>query len=568
MSEINNDNRPTSTTTPTNTRIITTSGIASTSTSTSGGDWNGSMTSHNAVITSSSSSSSSPSSSSLIFGVPTPSSWKRMFTVTTSTTPRSRDSLPVAPTGMEWVQHPTTMEWRLVKADSIVAPSPVSRMIDSTTSTPSSPVLSPQPTTNGGSRVDTSHHLLHTSSNSSQVNLVSPERLNSKGKRVSTSSKLTAFSPSTTSSHHHSSSIDNNNNNNNIKNCDRCILQLQQQSIVDSNSGRQLESNEEESLLSLVSGISPPPRHPGVVFGGNGCRSTSIDGTRTVVVDHLPTTFLALNTNSGSCNNINTNSYTSHNNNNSTMGRRNSSSSRNDDDWELLSDRLSLNSNQAGGYYYNNNIHSSSTNLPRTAAGSVRSIGESLDADADVAVDDDQHSCSFTNLSIPFKIQRTTSSSTIDSSDGAGSHTLMHSYVPRSKSHTQSSGGNGILGVDYVEHVVLPSDTLQGICLAYKISSTQLKQANHFSGNSLVLAPKKVIIPITKQALRQGYIRIQDVESKEYKIHAFLAEFTTHYGRTEAKAYVLLLLLLQLLLLFLLLYPIIVDCNDLGTVTK
>jgi LysM repeat protein len=76
-----------------------------------------------------------------------------------------------------------------------------------------------------------------------------------------------------------------------------------------------------------------------------------------------------------------------------------------------------------------------------------------------------------------------------------------------------------------VYHVVLPTDTLQGICLAYKISTTQLRQANHFSGSSLVLAPKKLVVPISKQALRQGYIRIQDTDTTEYKIHAFLAEF-------------------------------------------
>ena len=36
--------------------------------------------------------------------------------------------------------------------------------------------------------------------------------------------------------------------------------------------------------------------------------------------------------------------------------------------------------------------------------------------------------------------------------------------------------------VDYVEHKVLPSDTFQGICIAYNISASKLRQTNCFSG--------------------------------------------------------------------------------------
>lgn len=48
----------------------------------------------------------------------------------------------------------------------------------------------------------------------------------------------------------------------------------------------------------------------------------------------------------------------------------------------------------------------------------------------------------------------------------------------------------------FVEHKVLPTDTLQGLCLAYKISATRLRMENNFSGNSLQLAPKTLRIPI------------------------------------------------------------------------
>ena len=87
-------------------------------------------------------------------------------------------------------------------------------------------------------------------------------------------------------------------------------------------------------------------------------------------------------------------------------------------------------------------------------------------------------------------------------------------------------------GEEYMDHVVLPTDTLQGLCLAYKTSATRLRMINGFSGNSLQLAPKKLRIPISKS----GLIRIQDTSSKEYKLYAFNAEMPT-MELVEAKAY-------------------------------
>jgi len=170
---------------------------------------------------------------------------------------------------------------------------------------------------------------------------------------------------------------------------------------------------------------------------------------------------------------------------NDILGLDGSTTNRGDveDEWELLSET-------------NEGEHTSSS---VAKVGSVRSLSSAS--------------------SVPFKIQRTHSSSTIDSQDNG----------------TLGPSGKGVLGVDYVEHVILPSDTLQGICLAYKINPTRLRQANHFSGNSLILAPKKLVIPLSKKALRTGFIRVQDTDAKEYKLHAFLAEFPD-LSSTEAKA--------------------------------
>jgi LysM repeat protein len=166
-----------------------------------------------------------------------------------------------------------------------------------------------------------------------------------------------------------------------------------------------------------------------------------------------------------------------------------------ENDWELLSEKTSNCSVGGGGIFV-------------TRAGSVRSITSI----------DQEYSSSHTTLSLPFKIQRTSSSSTIDSQD-----------------NTLGPSGKGILGVDYVEHIVLPTDTLQGICIAYKVSASSLRRANHFTGHALHSAPKKLLIPLSKQALRTGFIRVQDTDSKEYKLHKIQAEYPD-LSLTEAKA--------------------------------
>jgi len=176
-----------------------------------------------------------------------------------------------------------------------------------------------------------------------------------------------------------------------------------------------------------------------------------------------------------------------------------------ENDWEVLSsaeDRASHGSSS----FNNSQSHNSQVFVPR--AGSVRSITSV-----------EHENSSHTTLSVPFKIPRTNSSSTLDSQD-----------------HALGPSGKGVLGVDYVEHVILPTDTLQGICIAYKVSATQLRRANHFSGTLLHSAPKKLVIPLSKQALRTGFIRVQDTDTKEYKLHSFLAEYPD-INPTEAKAY-------------------------------
>ncbi|KAL3905334.1 MAG: hypothetical protein SGARI_004511, partial [Bacillariaceae sp.] len=47
----------------------------------------------------------------------------------------------------------------------------------------------------------------------------------------------------------------------------------------------------------------------------------------------------------------------------------------------------------------------------------------------------------------------------------------------------------------YLEHLVQPTDTFEGICVRYKLTPSELRRANHFSGSNLQLAPNPLKIP-------------------------------------------------------------------------
>mmetsp|Transcript_3820 Transcript_3820/g.9650 ORF Transcript_3820/g.9650 Transcript_3820/m.9650 type:complete len:405 (-) Transcript_3820:41-1255(-) len=104
-----------------------------------------------------------------------------------------------------------------------------------------------------------------------------------------------------------------------------------------------------------------------------------------------------------------------------------------------------------------------------------------------------------------------------------------------SSSPTKSHPQYGEYQVDYTEHIVLPSDTLQGLCLAYKISRRELQRANHFFGDSLQLAPSTLIIPITKKARQVGW-QPQKKNSRDFQMAALGAECPT-LTYSEVKCY-------------------------------
>ena len=169
-------------------------------------------------------------------------------------------------------------------------------------------------------------------------------------------------------------------------------------------------------------------------------------------------------------------------------------------DWEIISEKSK--SSSAG------------TTILVSKNGSSMSICSITSADC---------SGSIANLSLPKSLRPAGATGAIDGDSTIASEDCWSNFGG------YGTGGSrvvcGIPGVDYVEHVVLPSDTLEGMCLFYKISATRLRQANQFSGNTLSLAPKRLVIPLSKNGLKTGAVRVQDRTTKEYKVAAFIAEY-------------------------------------------
>ncbi|KAL3914791.1 MAG: hypothetical protein SGARI_008336, partial [Bacillariaceae sp.] len=92
-----------------------------------------------------------------------------------------------------------------------------------------------------------------------------------------------------------------------------------------------------------------------------------------------------------------------------------------------------------------------------------------------------------------------------------------------------------VLGKDYVVHTVLGTDTFQGLLLRYKIKAIELRRVNQFSGTNLSLAPCHLIIPLN-ESRSLAAIRLQDTDSKEYKLQILLTEYP-QLTATERKAY-------------------------------
>ena len=80
-----------------------------------------------------------------------------------------------------------------------------------------------------------------------------------------------------------------------------------------------------------------------------------------------------------------------------------------------------------------------------------------------------------------------------------------------------------------INHLVMSNDTIQGICLKYRISVADLRRVNMFSGNNIKS------FKILKIPIEPGVPFITQMETQEYILQKFKNE--TNENTTEAKIY-------------------------------
>lgn len=79
------------------------------------------------------------------------------------------------------------------------------------------------------------------------------------------------------------------------------------------------------------------------------------------------------------------------------------------------------------------------------------------------------------------------------------------------------------------EHVVMPTDTLQGICLRYRVTAVNLRRMNMFSGNNIQFK-KALLIPVEGGSYVQFQQNTEEVVLQKFRN-------ATHEGVAESRLY-------------------------------
>lgn len=87
----------------------------------------------------------------------------------------------------------------------------------------------------------------------------------------------------------------------------------------------------------------------------------------------------------------------------------------------------------------------------------------------------------------------------------------------------------------YIEHIVMADNTIQGISLMYNVPIPSIKKLNHFSGNTLALAPSSLLIPLDPNSKKR--INRQDVNSKDFKTQSLMVRTQNRLTWAECQFY-------------------------------
>lgn len=87
---------------------------------------------------------------------------------------------------------------------------------------------------------------------------------------------------------------------------------------------------------------------------------------------------------------------------------------------------------------------------------------------------------------------------------------------------------------DYIEHVVMPEDTFQGICLRYKVKANMLRRCNNFTGDHFH-TEKILRIPTEQLRNTPGAVFLPQTRTDDVLVQLLRGE--TGLGAIEARLY-------------------------------
>jgi hypothetical protein len=116
-------------------------------------------------------------------------------------------------------------------------------------------------------------------------------------------------------------------------------------------------------------------------------------------------------------------------------------------------------------------------------------------------------------------------------------------HLISAEGHENSGATPTLDSAPFIEHLVQQTDTFEGLCLRYKISPTELRQANGFTGHNLFLAPNPLKIPnkitINTNACAHAVTTDEDFPlalTSDQVVHLLLKE-CPDLSKFEARAY-------------------------------
>jgi hypothetical protein len=116
---------------------------------------------------------------------------------------------------------------------------------------------------------------------------------------------------------------------------------------------------------------------------------------------------------------------------------------------------------------------------------------------------------------------------------GHTSRTLEFEASPRDHERQQAFEESMAAAPEFIDHVILPSDTFPGICLRYKVKPAIIRRVNQFTGDNL--RSLKVLKIPTAYLIASGRPLVSQIHDRDVQLQIFMND--TGLGSIEAKIY-------------------------------